>query len=62
MNNRVNLIILAGFILTLAGRFMKIQDVEFGNFVAGFGSGVLATGIVLFIYGLIQKRNAKRTT
>ncbi|HMR57642.1 MAG TPA: hypothetical protein PKC10_09995 [Cyclobacteriaceae bacterium] len=35
---------------------MKTQDLEWSGFVTSFGTGVLAMGVIQFIYFLIQKR------
>jgi 1,4-dihydroxy-2-naphthoate octaprenyltransferase len=56
MNNRLSLVITAGFVLLIIGGFMKTQDLEWSGFVTSFGTGVLAIGVIQFIYFLIQKR------
>jgi uncharacterized membrane protein YvlD (DUF360 family) len=62
MNAKLTLVILTGIILMIVGSIMETQKFEMGDFINGFGAGMLAAGALQVIYILIQKRKAKQTT
>jgi hypothetical protein len=62
MNTKLKLVILAGFIMIIVGGFMETQKIELGDFISGFGAGMLAAGALQVIYVLIEKRKAKQTS
>lgn len=62
MKNKLNIVIFIGFVLVIAGGFMETQALEPGKFISGFGSGMVAAGVLQLIYNLIWKRKARQTT